>query len=112
MTDDKKKTEAEKAEKWEEILNEETAPQIARMAYNVYDVDKNMPVMEAAEKAIELTEKLCFETLGLKSRLSEMGIDDSRFEEMAKNACGKNGVIRGYVDLYPEDVVKIYRMCL
>ncbi|MBQ9824965.1 MAG: iron-containing alcohol dehydrogenase [Solobacterium sp.] len=94
------------------ILNEETAPQIARMAYNVYDVDKNMPVMEAAEKAIELTEKLCFETLGLKSRLSEMGIDDSRFEKMAKNACGKNGVIRGYVDLYPEDVVKIYRMCL
>ena len=68
--------------------------------------------MEAAEQAIERTEKLYFETLGLKSRLSDFNIDDSRFEEMAKNACGKNGVIRGYVDLTPEDVVNIYRMCL
>ena len=42
----------------------------------------------------------------------DFNIDDSRFEEMAKNACGKNGVIRGYVDLTPEDVVNIYRMCL
>ena len=94
------------------ILNEETAPQIARMAYNVYDIDKDTPVMEAAEKAIECTEKLFFETLGLKSRLSDFNIDDSRFEEMAKNACGASGVIKGFVELKPEDVVNIYRMCL
>ena len=68
--------------------------------------------MEAAEKTIECTEKLFFETLGLKSRLSDFNIDDSRFEEMAKNACGKNGVIYGFVHLTPEDVVNIYRMCL
>ena len=94
------------------ILNENTAPQIARMAYNVYDIPADMPVMEAAEKAIECTEELFFDTLGLKSHLSEMGIDDTRFEEMAVNACGAAGVIHGYVDLTPEDVVKIYRMCL
>lgn len=94
------------------ILNESTAPQIARLAYNVYDIPEDTPVMEAAEKAIECTEKLYFETLGLKSRLSDFNIDDSRFEEMAKNACGASGVIRGYVDLTPEDVVNIYRMCL
>ncbi|MBE6129501.1 MAG: iron-containing alcohol dehydrogenase [Erysipelotrichaceae bacterium] len=94
------------------ILNEETAPQIARLGYKVYGVSEDTPVMEAAEQAIERTEKLYFETLGLKSRLSDFNIDDSRFEEMAKNACGKNGVIRGYVDLTPEDVVNIYRMCL
>lgn len=94
------------------ILNEETAPQLARMAYEVYDIDRETPVMEAAEKTIECTEKLFFETLGLKSRLSDFNIDDSRFEEMAKNACGKNGVIYGFVHLTPEDVVNIYRMCL
>ena len=94
------------------ILNEETAPQIARMAYEVYDIAKDTPVMEAAEKAIECTEKLFFETLGLESKLSNMNIDDSRFEDMAKNACGANGVIKGFVDLYPEDVVNIYKMCL
>ena len=94
------------------ILNENTAPQLARMAYNVYDIPADTPVMEAAEKTIECTEKLFFETLGLKSHLSEMGIDDSRFREMAVNACGASGVIRGYVDLTPEDVENIYRMCL
>lgn len=94
------------------ILNEETAPQLARMAYRVYDIPEDTPVMEAAEKAIECTEKLFFETLGLKSRLSELDIDDSRFEEMAKNACGASGVIKGFVELTPEDVVEIFRMCL
>ena len=94
------------------ILNEETAPQLARMAYRVYDIPEDTPVMEAAEKAIECTEKLFFETLGLKSRLSELDIDDTRFEEMAKNACGASGVIKGFVELTPEDVVEIFRMCL
>lgn len=94
------------------ILNEETAPQLARMAYRVYDIPEDTPVMEAAEKAIECTEKLFFETLGLKSRLSELDIDDSRFEEMAKNACGASGVIKGFVELTPVDVVEIFRMCL
>ena len=78
----------------------------------LYDVPEDNPVMEAAEKTIECTEKLFFETLGLKSRLSDFNIDDSRFEEMAKNACGPAGVIKGYIDLYPEDVVNIYKMCL
>jgi len=94
------------------ILNEKTAGQLARMAYNVYDIDEDTPVMEAAEKTIACTEKLFFETLGLKSRLSDFNIDDSRFEEMAKNACGAAGVIHGFVDLTPEDVANIYRMCL
>lgn len=94
------------------ILNEETAPQIARMAYKVYGVSEEMPVYEAAEEAIRITEEFFFDTLGLKSRLSDFNIDESRFEEMAVNACGKNGVIKGYVDLTPEDVVNIYKMCL
>ncbi|MBO6046977.1 MAG: iron-containing alcohol dehydrogenase [Erysipelotrichaceae bacterium] len=94
------------------ILNEETAPQIARMAYNVFDIDQSIPVMDAAVKAIDMMEDLFYNTLGLKSHLSDLNIDDSRFEEMAKNACGANGVIRGFVDLYPEDVVEIFKLCL
>ena len=94
------------------ILNEETAPQLARMAYNVYDVSRDMPVMEAAEKAIICTEELFFDKLGLKSKLSDFDdIDESRFEEMAQNACN-GGVIKGYVELIPQDVVNIYKMCM
>lgn len=51
------------------------------------------------------------ETLGLKSKLSDLGIDDKNFAAMAKNACG-NGVLHGFTDLTPDDVEKIYKMCL
>lgn len=94
------------------ILNEETAPSLARMAYHVFDVDSDMDVMQAAEKTIERIEDLFFNQFGLKSHLSDFDIDDSRFEEMAINACGPQGVIKGFVDLYPKDVENIYRLCL
>jgi alcohol dehydrogenase YqhD (iron-dependent ADH family) len=53
-----------------------------------------------------------YQKLELRSTLTEVGIDDKRFSEMAEKACGKNGVIRGYRDLTPSDVETIYRMCL
>ena len=33
-------------------------------------------------------------------------------EEMAEKACGARGFIAGFKRLTPEDVIKIYRMCL
>ncbi len=52
--------------------------------------------------------------IGLPTRLSELGIDDAKFEFMAKRACGyktdgKLGVIK---KLDWEDVVKIYKLAL
>ena len=38
--------------------------------------------------AIAALEKLFYETLGLKSRFSDLGIDDKNFALMAKKACG------------------------
>jgi len=52
MTDDKKKTEAEKAEKWEEILSEETAPEAEPAAE-----------AEAAEEPAEKSDKKSDKTL-------------------------------------------------
>ena len=39
-------------------------------------------------------------------------IDEKYFDQMSKKACGKNGKIKGFVELFPEDVKKIYQMCL
>ena len=94
------------------ILNEETAPQIARLGYKVFDVPEETPVMQAADLTIKAMEDFAFVKLGLKSHLSELNIDESQFEKMAKNSCGEQGVIKGFVDLYPKDVEAIYRMCL
>ena len=47
----------------------------------------------------------------MKATLSELDIDDTHFKDMAEHAC-MGGVITGPVNLVPEDVEKIYRMCL
>ena len=52
-----------------------------------------------------------FKTLGLKSTLTEIGIDDTNFKVMAKKAYGGD-VLQGFKLLTAEDVENIYRMCL
>ena len=94
------------------VLNDDNAWQIKRLGTNVFGLDDSLSDREGAEKAIEALSDFFFKTLGLDSRLSDLGIDDSHFEEMAKKACGPTGVINGFTDLTPEDVVNIYKMRL
>lgn len=94
------------------VLDDETAPRIKRLGVNVLGVDESLPLMDGAKAAIEALEKLFFETLGLKSRLSDLGIDHQNFAIMAKKACGASGKLDGFTVLTPEDVEKIFRMCL
>lgn len=68
--------------------------------------------MDGAKEAIKALINFFFKTLGLKSRLSELGIDDSKIPVMAKKACGYNGIMEGFTTLTPEDVEKILQMCL
>lgn len=75
-------------------------------------VDSSLPVMEGAKAAIKALEDFLFGTFGLKSRLSDLGIDDKHFAVMAEKACGPEGVLHGFTDLTPADVEKIFRMCL
>jgi len=65
-----------------------------------------------AGNAIQALETFFFETLGLKSHLSDLGIDDKYFSAMARKACGAEGILHGFTDLTPADVEKIFRMCL
>lgn len=99
--------------RWMEyVLSEKTVHKFYDLGVNVFDIDKNLDQMEVAKKAIEKTKEFFFETLGLDSNLKEIGIDEKYFEQMSKKACGKNGKINGFVELHPEDVKKIYQMCL
>ena len=67
--------------------------------------------MDGAKKTIEAVEDFCFNTLGLKSGLSDLGIDEKHFKEMAEHACA-GGIISGPRNLTSADVEKIYEMCL
>jgi len=94
------------------VLDEETAPIIQRFGVSVMGLDGSLPVMEGAKAAIQALETFFFETLGLKSRLSDLGIDDKNFAVMARKACGTEGILHGFTDLTPADVEQIFRKCL
>lgn len=95
----------------EYILDETTAPAIARFGVKVFGTDENLTPMEGAKKAIEAVSDFCFRTLGLKRTLTELEIDETHFKTMAEHAC-MGGVITGAKNLTPSDVEAIYRMCL
>lgn len=98
--------------RWMEyILDETTAPQFKKFGINVFGVDASLSDMEGAKTAINSLSEFLYDTLGLQRTLTEIGIDDTHFKAMAKNACGGN-VLQGYKSLTPEDVENIYRMCL
>ena len=95
------------------VLDENTAPRIKRFGENVLGIDPSLPLMEGAKAAIAALEKFFFETLGLKSRLSDLGIDDSKFAVMAKKACSfTGGKLDSFTVIQPNDVEAIYRLCL
>lgn len=92
-------------------LDEGTLERYVKFGVNVWGVDPSLEPMEIAQKGIEKTADFLFKDLGLASSLTEIGIDDSRFKEMAYKAC-KGKVINGYKQFTPDDVEKIYRMSL
>ena len=93
------------------ILDETTAPAVSRLGTKVFGISENLDVMDGAKKTIEAVEDFCFNTLGLKSGLSDLGIDEKHFKEMAEHACA-GGIISGPRNLTSADVEKIYEMCL
>lgn len=98
--------------RWMEyILDENTIDKFVSYGVNVWGLDKNKDKMEIAKEAIDKTSEFFFESLGLDDSLSKVGIDDSKFDIMAKKACD-NSSIKGFKELKIEDVKKIYEMSL
>ena len=93
------------------VLNEDTVKRFAMFARNVWEVEEEED-HKAAERGIGLTEQF-FRDMGLPGKLSELGIDDSQFALMAKEAVRTSGLsTRAYVKLQEADVEEIYRNCL
>lgn len=92
-------------------LSEKTAWRYRGIGENVFGLDKNLSDMEMAEKTISKMEEFLFKTLNLQSTLTEIGIDETHFEIMAKKACNFKA-INGFIKLEPSDVEKILKDCL
>ncbi len=94
------------------ILDETTVSRFVKYGVHVLGIDSNKEDFEIANEAIQMTQDFFVNVLEIPSTLHEVGIDDTRFEEMAKKAIqSKNGVIKGFKTLYEQDVVNIYNIC-
>lgn len=88
------------------ILNEKTLPRFKKYAINVFDIDKNLPDMEIAKRGIQATYDF-FKSLDIPMHLKDLGIDESRIDEMSKHIADKEGLENAYVPLSFEDIKEI-----
>ena len=88
------------------ILSERTLPRFVKYGINVFGIDASLPQQEIAEKAIDATYKF-FESIGIPMHLREVGIDDSRIDEMAQHIADNEGLENAYVPLTKKDIKEI-----
>ena len=88
------------------ILNERTLPRFVKYGINVFGLDASLPEREIAEKAIDATYAF-FESIGIPMHLHEVGIDDSRLDEMAHHIAVNEGLDHAYAPLTEQDIKEI-----
>jgi hypothetical protein len=91
------------------ILSDKTVERFVKYGVNVFGIDKNLDKFEIANKAIDEIYNF-FESIGIPMHLKDVGIDDSRLNEMANhiaNDGGGVGLSKAYVPLNEDDLVKI-----
>ncbi len=94
----------------EYVLSDATESRFARFAREVFGVDEKDD-RKAALSGIGNVRKFN-ESLGMPGSLSQAGVPDDKFDEMASEAVRTSGLsVRSYVKLTESDVKKIFLMC-
>ena len=93
------------------ILNERTLERFVAFGTGVFGIDPSLPEMEIAEKAIKAIHDFYLE-IGIPMTLREVGIDDSRIDEMAHHVAVNEGLENAWAPLYEDDIAAILRDCL
>ena len=88
------------------ILSDRTLDRFVKYGINVFGINASLPKQEIAEKAIDATYKF-FESIGIPMHLREVGIDDSRIDEMAQHIADNEGLENAYVPLTKQDIKEI-----
>ena len=88
------------------ILNEKTIDRFVKYGINVFGIDASLPKQEIAEQAIDATYKF-FESIGIPMHLREVGIDDSRLDEMAHHVAVNEGLENAYAPLTEQEIKEI-----
>ena len=93
------------------ILSDKTVDRFVKYGVNVFGIDSSLDKYEIADQAIEATYKF-FESIGIPMHLREVGIDESRIEEMAHHIAVNEGLENAYVPLTEKDIIEILKAYL
>ena len=97
------------------LLNkdETVVEDFARFGLNVMGIQDQGDDMANAKAGIEALQNFIKDELHLPTSLSEVGINDEKFDELKVKACyGQDALSRAYRSLSQEDCLNIYKMCL
>lgn len=73
---------------------------------NVFGIDRSLPDFEIANKAIDMTVD-SFQSIGIPTRLCQVGIDDSRLGEIARHIAVKEVLDKAWAPLNEKDILAI-----
>jgi alcohol dehydrogenase YqhD (iron-dependent ADH family) len=73
---------------------------------NVFGIDPSLDQQTIAEKAIDETYAF-FASIGIPMHLKDLGIDESRVQEMAKHIAETSSLENAYVPLSEKDIADI-----
>jgi alcohol dehydrogenase YqhD (iron-dependent ADH family) len=93
------------------ILSESTLPRFVKFAVHVMGVDPSSNDMETASKGIDELFSF-FESIGIPMHLKDVGIDESRIQEMAHHVAVNEGLEHAYFPLLEEDIAQIFTASL
>lgn len=83
----------------------------AQLAYRLFGVDPYNHNETEMTKQLSIELKDFFRSLGLKTNLTELGIDDRDFQEMAERAT-KSGPVGNYYPVHAQDMIEILKGAL
>ena len=93
------------------ILSEKTVDRFVKYGVNVFGISPDQDKFDIADQAIDATYKF-FESIGIPMHLKDVGIDDSRIEEMAKHVADNEGLENAWAPLLQKDIADIFRASL
>lgn len=88
------------------ILSERTMDRFVKYGINVFGIDPTLPKQEIAGKAIDATYEF-FQSINIPMHLRDVGIDDSRIDEMAHHIAVNEGLDKAYAPLTEQDIKEI-----
>ena len=88
------------------VLSDQTIDRFVKYGINVFGIDASLDKQTIANKAIEETYKF-FESIDIPMHLKDLGIDESRVDEMAEHIAEGSNLEHAYVPLTQKDIAQI-----